>query len=88
MYCDRIIITDEKILQNANTISHTTPISEQIDNAELQEKANVNSELDNNKNDKESDLTNITKTVSPEREITTITPAEAELNNGPFTDES
>lgn len=70
-------------LQNANTISYTTSTSEQIDNAKLVEKANVSSgDLDANENDKETK----SDVGTPETEKTT--PVEADLNNGPFTEES
>ncbi|XP_031622169.1 serine/threonine-protein phosphatase 6 regulatory subunit 3-B [Contarinia nasturtii] len=83
-------------VQNANTISYTTSASEQIDNAELQEKELVSSKLDDNENDKESKLVDCTtNAASPKNEtMTTITsttttsPVETDINNGPFTDES
>lgn len=77
-------------LQNANTISYTTTSpSEQIDNAELQEKENVSiGDLDANENDKETKTDDGTNAISsPDIEKTT-TPVETDLNNGPFTDES
>lgn len=76
-------------LQNANTISYTTTSpSEQIDNAELQEKENVSTgDLDANENDKETKTADGTNATSaPIEKITT--PVETDLNNGTFTDES
>lgn len=72
-------------LQNANTISYTTTTNEQIDNAELQEKSTMSSGLDDNENDKESKHEDGIKTAACE---TTTTPVVADLNNGPFNDES
>lgn len=82
-------ISEEKnaSLQNANTITYTTSTSEQIDNAELQDKLNESSGgLDANENDKETKSNDGTELASPETEK--ITPVQADLNNGPFTDES
>lgn len=75
-------------LQNANTIGYTTSTSEQIDNAELQEKATESSGgLDANENDKENKSDDGTNAVSP-TETEKTTPVETDLNNGPFTDET
>lgn len=73
-------------LKNANTIAYTESTNEQIDNAELQGKGNDTNELDDNENDKDSKIVDSTTTGTPE--IPTTTPVEADLNNGPFTDES
>lgn len=73
--------------KNANTIAYNTATTnEQIDNAELHGKGNDTNELDDNENDKDSKIDDSTTTVSPE--MPTTTPVTADLNNGPFTDES
>lgn len=64
-------------LNNANTISTTTPPNEQIDNAELQDKETVSNGLDDNENDEENKTDDGTNTA----------PVAVDLNNGTITEE-
>lgn len=73
-------------LKNANTINYTTPANEQIDNAELQEKATASSGLDDNENDKVSKIDN--ETNAETTEAANVSPVAVNMNNGSITDES
>lgn len=66
-------------IKNANTISFTKSIDEQIDNAELQDKETVRNGLDDNENDKVNKTQDDTNTTALEG---------SDLKNGSITDES